>query len=162
MSQSGPIMEKPLSALILDDDETFLKTLSLYTEKIGIEHVDTFVTADDVWQNIKGKSYDVLFLDWKLPGELSGLALFNRLRRSPEFSLVPILVVSGFVEQDDFRLLKEFPCTDLLEKPFQFQTFEEKVNTLWGEHTWYRDNVNRIKKILNQSDNDIEKALLKF
>ena len=48
----------------------------------------------------------------------------------------PILVVSGFVDKNDFRLLQEYSCTMLMEKPFTKSMFESKVEALVNEWEW--------------------------
>lgn len=149
----------PKSALILDDDEIFLKTMEIYTKKLGLESTKTFEIADKVWNDLRENSYDILFLDWKLPGHVSGLALFNRIRRRTALTLTPILIVSGFVEADDFRLLKEFFCVDLLEKPFSFSQLEAKTKRLWQEYQWYLVHLAKIQKVFQISEKNPKKSL---
>ena len=152
----------PESALILDDDEVFLKTVSLYAKKTGIQSFETFTDCDSVWGALRKNSYDIMLLDWKLPGKVSGLALFNRIRRRSKLSLSPVLVISGFVEKDDFRLLDEFPCTALLEKPFTFQAFTDKIKGLWTEYQWYLKNLKVVQGAFTTCEHDPEKAVPMF
>lgn len=153
MSLFGKSLSVPASphrALILDDDEIFLKMLSHYAEKAGLTENAAFADAEKLWPVIQKKAFDVIFLDWKLRGPTSGLALFNKIRRHPELAACPVIIVSGFVDKDDFRLLKEFPCTLLLEKPFTFKSFENSLHRVWEEYTWYAENSEQVKKILSE------------
>ncbi len=133
---------------IVDDDESFSKVLGTFGEKAGFEKVSVFPNATALWKGVQEQKYDVIVMEWKLKGDLSGLALYNRLRRHPDYALAPIIVQSGFVERDDFRLVQEFPCTSLLEKPFVYNVFSELVKTLWAESLWYQDNIESIQSLL--------------
>jgi tetratricopeptide (TPR) repeat protein len=87
-------------------------------------------------------------------------------------------VISGFLNKDDFALLDEFPCTDLLEKPFTKSLIEQKIFALSEEFKWYNEQqeviadlllefkndgpsaVKSIKKIFNESPNPFPIAIL--
>ena len=139
----------PESAIILDDDEVFLKTVGLYSKKSGLNKIDSFSETDSVWSTLRSEAYDLLMLDWQVPGKISGLALFNRIRRKTNFTFTPIMIISGFVHKDDFRILQEFPCTKLLEKPFTFKKFNENIRSLWQEYQWYQENIKNIDTIFH-------------
>lgn len=133
---------------MVDDDESFSKVLGTFGQKAGFEKVLVFPNATALWQGVQEQKVDVIVMEWKLKGDLSGIALYNRLRRHPDYSLSPIVVQSGFVDCNDFRLVQEFPCTGLLEKPFVYSVFSELIKSLWAESLWYHENIEGLQALL--------------
>jgi CheY-like chemotaxis protein/Flp pilus assembly protein TadD len=145
------------SILVVDDDEVSRNLVSNHLKAMGDAVVDMLASGDDAWAALKTKRYDFIILDWKLPG-LSGLALFNRIRQRRGYRTTPLLVISGFLEQTDFRLLQEFPCTGLLEKPFTKGLFESKVESLVREASWYGENTALIDALVQAAGHDGKKT----
>ncbi len=151
------------SIAILEDDSDFLKVMTLYAREIGFEQVDQFSAAAEFWEALKAKPYDCIVMDWHLgEGELSGIGLFNRLRRSSELSVTPILVVSGTILPVDFSLLKEFPCSALLCKPVERDGFIQAVDRVWSESLWYENNFNQVKMLTKIAKDQPEMAAIQI
>jgi tetratricopeptide (TPR) repeat protein len=102
--------------------------------------------------------YDLICLDWKLPG-LSGLALFNRLRTNKSYASTPIMVISGFLQKADFKILSEYSCSALLEKPFARPQFETYFNKLLDLKRWRDEAVTSIREVMADFDKDPKKAM---
>lgn len=143
--------------LVVDDDEVARNLIANYLRKLGVEKVDMLEDGDDAWSSLQEFTYECIVLDWKLPG-LSGMALFNRIRRLRQYRTTPMLVVSGFLEKDDFRLLQEYPCTALMEKPFTKVLFENKLAELVREKEWYGQNVALVDTLLDAVQRDAGKT----
>jgi len=144
----------PKSIAIIDDDELMRNLVSNYAEILGIENIQSFTTAEEFWTDLeKDTKYDMIVLDWKLPG-LNGVGLFNRLRLRKEYKLIPILVISGFLNRADFALLEEFPCTTLLEKPFTKVLLENNLIGLAKEKKWYDEKSELMKELMDQFKDD--------
>lgn len=152
-------METPKRIAILEDDEVTLKLIASFAKKLGFEAVDTFTMAEDLWARLSEVNYDGIVMDWQLPGELSGLALYNRLRKHAEASVTPILVCSGTVQLEDFALLKEFPCSDLLPKPITYERFEKSFNKVWDEYLWYEDHFEDLKMLTEALETKAQDAV---
>lgn len=150
------------SVLVVDDDEVARNLIANYLRRLGVENIDLYEDGDSAWHAMQRTRYDLLVLDWKLPG-LSGIALFNRIRGRRGYRSTPLLVISGLLEKSDFRLLQEFPCTALMEKPFTNARFVNIVQDLSRERIWYGQNVALIDTILDAADQNEKKieALLK-
>jgi len=136
----------PSSTLVVDDDQVVLKQMVAYLLEAGVSLVEHASTGGDAWKKISSRPYDFFVLDWKLP-DVSGMALFNRIRRMRGHGATPLLVVSGLIKRDDFRLLEEFPCTSLLEKPFTRGQLLKKVSELTTEFNWYKKNASLVDEL---------------
>ncbi len=150
--------EAPRNVAVIDDDELIRNLVTNYFKKLGAEVVDQYADGQEAWLALQEKQYDFVVLDWKLP-RLSGLALFNRLRKLSTYKSVPILVVSGFLEKSDFRLLDEFPFTYLIEKPFPHVKFLEEVEKLQEEMAWSYKNAGIVSSLSELMHDDPKKAV---
>ena len=152
--------EKPLpqSILVIDDDRLLNNQLVSLLLSNGMARVDAAFDGESGWRQCLETNYDLLILDWKLP-VLSGLGLFNRIRGVERLMGIPVLVVSGFVQEMDFRLLQEFPCTHLLEKPFNHAAMLRQIDALHAEGIWYTKNSEIISEVMATVTADPDEAV---
>lgn len=148
----------PKSVLVVDDDQLITALTKKILIELGVEVVDCFSEGNDAWEALSQRSYDFICLDWKLPG-LSGLALFNRLRSSATYASTPILVISGFLQRGDFKILSEFSCSSLLEKPFAKPQFEHHFYKLLELKTWREIELRRMEEVMAHFKSDRKKAM---
>lgn len=134
-------------AAVIEADPHFAAQIRGYAEDIGVHHLEVF--GDIAQFHVQDQSsYDLIILDWNAKGPNSGVSAFNRLRHDPRFATVPILVISGFVDRNDFRLLEEFALTRLVEKPFTAGVFIEAVQSLQNELDWVHAHEKPLRKLL--------------
>ena len=139
--------DMPAKILVVDDDRLLNNQMVSLVLENGASKVDVAFDGAAGWELCLSQEYDFLIIDWKLP-ILSGLALFNRIRGVERLMGLPILVVSGLVQRMDFRLLQEFPCTKLLEKPFTHAALIRETIKLRSEAIWYAKNTEKIDEIM--------------
>ena len=78
--------------LIADDDELIAELASQVLIDAG--HACGWVTSgEDCWALLRRRRPDVLLLDQDMPG-ISGMTLLRRLRQSPEFYDLPVVMVT--------------------------------------------------------------------
>ncbi len=73
--------------------------------------------------------------------------------------MVPMLVISGFLNQNDFALLEEFPCTTLLEKPFTKILLERKIKELTEESRWHQEKSAVIDELVSRFSEESPTAI---
>lgn len=127
----------PTAALIVEDDTAVRLAMIKATEKFGVPIVRAAVDFRMAWESIEMESFELIVIDWKLRGkEGGGVKLFNRLRRSKKFQNIPIVVMSGFLDDKDFRLLDDFPVVRKLQKPCEFDEISKKYAEVLIERDW--------------------------
>ena len=103
--------------MIVEDDIGIQSLISdLLSELLDVSDLQRASSGSSAWNLLTEQEFDFILLDWKLP-ELEGLAILNRLRLHHHYKHVPVLVVSGFLTDQDFSLIGDFPLTGKLENP---------------------------------------------
>ncbi len=91
-------------------------------------------------RKISQRKFDVIVLDWKLPG-VSGAGLISFLRSLDAYEFVPVMVCSGMLKSKDFSLLEDLHFTCLLEKPFKSSLFQFKLKDLLSQVEVFQQSV---------------------
>ncbi len=101
--------------LIVDDDPDVVQHYALLLRSVGID-VSSLPSADGIVEELERIRPDVVLLDVDLP-QVSGLDVCRALRMSPQFQLLPILIVTA--RADDTTRLNAFRAgaTDVVTKP---------------------------------------------
>lgn len=88
--------QMPCRALYVEDAHDQQLHLCAQMREWGME-VDAFDSADDAWNAIREKSYDILICDIVLGGHMTGSRFINRIRRQPApLGNILILATSAF------------------------------------------------------------------
>lgn len=124
----GDRMAEQARILVVEDEDEIRDLIALHLRREG-HHVDAVGSAEEAEALIhKGSRYDLLALDWMLPGA-SGVEMARSLRRgrSPELA---ILMVTARAEADDIVEGLEAGADDYLAKPFDPAVLLARVRAL--------------------------------
>lgn len=110
-------MSEPIIHLLVVDDDPALR--SLLSEYLGMNGLSVEAVADgtEMWRVLAQRLPDLVILDLMLPGE-DGLSLARRIRADPQYSLLPLLMLSARGEEVDRVVGLEVGADDYLPKPF--------------------------------------------
>ncbi len=125
MSSPKPI--KDMNILIVDDEDKICEIMRVFLMTLGpfksIVVADSALRAMQMFQN---QNFDLVILDHVMPGKL-GIDFAESLRKSIKFHNLRILLVSGFLQQEDVLHSVEIGIKHILVKPFTRQQLVEKV-----------------------------------
>ena len=108
--------------LIVDDEETIRVTVSAAMRRAGFE-TQTAADAVQAMELLERHSFDLAFLDLRLPGAMDGVALLSEIRsRSPE---TEVIMISAHATLESAIAALRLGAFDYLLKPFtMFQLVE--------------------------------------
>ncbi len=112
------------TVMIVDDDQAVVRTLSLAMAELGDFEI---VTAHDgVYAGylLAQSSPALVILDICMPG-MDGLSLCKFMRSQKETQDTPILIVSGFIDEEALRVADEYNIYACLPKPVSMARFYE-------------------------------------
>lgn len=102
--------------LIADDDELIAELASEVLIDAG--HACGWVTsAEDAWSLLQRRRPDLLLLDQDMPG-MSGVTLLRKLRQSPEFYDLPVIMFTAMSGVQDESQAFYAGAQDYVRKPF--------------------------------------------
>lgn len=131
--------------VVIDTDTAMANFTVKQVIAMGVEEVKVSHDPDEGYQAIKSGNYTATIIDWKLKGLSNGLALLSRIRRSPNFSFFPIIISTGFIDKEDLRIIADYPCTFVMEKPLTAKSIAETMAKLRPMSQWYTTNNKNIK-----------------
>ena len=108
----------PKRILVVEDDSAVQSLIKMSFRDFGIHDVYCFADAESGWAELNENRFDLVVLDWNLPG-LSGRQMFNRIRLSRTLRSIPVIVASGNLERNDVSLISQFFFSVVIEKPFE-------------------------------------------
>lgn len=102
--------------LIADDDELIAELASQVLIDAG--HACGWVTSgEDCWTLLQRRRPDVLLLDQDMPG-ISGLSLLRKIRQSPRFYDLPVLMFTAMSGAQDEAQATYAGAQGYIRKPF--------------------------------------------
>lgn len=112
--------------ILLIEDETDIRELVvLHLKREGYE-VDSAEDGEAGMRFVANSSYDLVVLDWMLPG-ISGLDLCKRLRAQ---STTPVLMLTARTDTTDIVLGLEVGADDYVTKPFEVPVLLARTRAL--------------------------------
>lgn len=109
--------------LVVDDNPINLLVASQFLKKWGAQ-VDTVESGPDALNACQMKTYDLVFMDLRMPGK-DGIETTRELKRSNPDQLVIALTASAALERKEEVL--EVGMVDFISKPFSGRTLAQKL-----------------------------------
>jgi two-component system chemotaxis response regulator CheY len=105
-------------ALVVDDSKTIRTILARTLREIGFEVLEA-ANGREALEVIEAEKTTVplILLDWDMP-EMNGLDLLKRLRETPEFSSMVVVMVTAQNDLDHIGEALEAGANEYVMKPF--------------------------------------------
>ena len=103
--------------LLCDDDRDIREVVGAMLEAVGLS-VETATSAEEALERVRALPYDLLVLDWNLPG-MTGIELCRLLRREPALVTLPVLFLTAHASSKDIVEAFASGADDYVVKPFR-------------------------------------------
>ena len=118
--------------IVVDDDEEVCRNVVKTMAVVGVS-TDYATGGEEAVRMVRGaqeagKPYDLILLDWKMPG-LNGLETARLIR---EDSKIPILLLTSYDWREIEQEAMEIGVNHFMPKPFFMSTFKEAVRLMLG------------------------------
>ena len=121
---------REMKMLLIDDDEWIRDSLSLFFEGEGCR-IKALETAEEGVEALKKQSYDIIIVDYRLPG-MDGLDFLKRIKDSTPSAMK--ILITAYGSEHAVTDAKKIGIQDLIEKPFTTKTIEASLSRLIGKH----------------------------
>jgi len=117
---------KKMTILLIDDDEWIRDSMSLFFESEGCPLL-ALETAEEGLEALKGKAYDIIIVDYKLPG-LDGIEFLKRIQESHPDALK--ILITAYGREGLIAEANRIGVQDFIVKPFTSKTIEVSLSRL--------------------------------
>jgi len=129
MTDVNQIHSKAL--LIVDDSSTMRRILRLSLGRIGFQNVEEAQHGMDGLAKAQQKQFDCVITDWNMP-EMDGLEMTQKLRQLPNYSKVPIMMVTTEGGKQEVIEALTHGVSSYIIKPFTEEILRDKMAKLFG------------------------------
>lgn len=120
---------KKRKMLIVDDETGIVEFLKDYFEGLGFFEVRAVHTGYEGGMATIEFRPEILILDFNL-GDIDGLQVAKLIRSKPDLKNTAILVMSGYLKDEDVERILAEGVNDFIRKPFKIEEIREKVYKL--------------------------------
>lgn len=138
--------------VLLVEDEAAIAELLKYNLESQNYRVTHAVTGEEAELLLAEDQFDVILLDWMLPG-LSGIELCRRIRRMDDVRSVPVLMLTARGEESDRVRGLSTGADDYVVKPFSIPEVLARVKALLR-----RASPDRIADVLKAGDITLDRT----
>ncbi len=133
---------------VVDDQELIRDSLIYTLEQAGYK-VDGFEDGETFLRTIKGKFYDLIITDLKMPN-IDGIELLRRLREGGID--IPVIVMTAYGTVTSAVEAMKLGAYDYIQKPFEADEIELLVKRAFREHELQRENEAYKRSVQDLSD----------
>jgi DNA-binding NtrC family response regulator len=117
---------KDKKILLVDDDEWIRDSLTLYFGTEGC-HMLAVETAEEGMELLKQEDYDIILIDYKLPG-MDGLTFTKKIHWICPDAIK--ILITAYKTKEIVSEAKRIGIQDLIDKPFTIETIEDSLSRL--------------------------------
>ena len=103
--------------LVVDDDRDIRDVIGAMLDAVGL-NVESATSAEEALERVRARSFDLLLLDWNLPG-MTGIELCRLIRRDRVLATLPVLFLTAHASSRDVVEAFASGADDYVVKPFR-------------------------------------------
>ena len=118
--------------LVVDDDKIIVESIVLSLEED--EHGYDVISAGDGFEaglQVSHFKPDLLILDIMMP-DINGYEVCKRVKNNPESRHIKIIVLSAYLDEDNFNKMKAFGADACFSKPLPLPDLKKEIVKLLG------------------------------
>ena len=120
--------------LIVEDEPEVQEVERMVVEDLMGCEVTLASSGEEALEKASETAPDLVLLDLLLPG-IDGFTVAQQMRAQPKLTETRILALSGLTRREDRERALLAGCNDVLDKPFDLDELEKKVEGLVGSCT---------------------------
>lgn len=120
--------------LLADDEPDILEISRIALESVGGFEVSVCSSGKGLLDRISEFEPDLIVVDVLMP-DMTGPEIFEEIRRRPEFDEIPVIYLTGVIQEEELEDLRKTGVADVILKPFDPMTLADRINGIWkGAH----------------------------
>jgi two-component system, chemotaxis family, chemotaxis protein CheY len=123
--------------LVVDDSKMTCDFIVGAFRQLGAAHIDRAETADEALRMLLGsleenKPYDLVTLDWEMPG-MTGIELLRKIREDSRLKDLVVVMVSAKCDVEHLVQMAPLQPDGYIVKPFEADLLKGRVTALLKE-----------------------------
>ena len=117
--------------LIVDDSVSARMIIRQYLQIVGCAEAE-FIEASNgrkALDALKGQEVSLIVTDMNMP-EMDGAQFIRRLKASPKFNSIPIIIISSAAKKENEERFLEFGANFIISKPISPQVLHRAIASL--------------------------------
>ncbi len=116
-----------MSVLVVDDEEKIGELIKVFLESaFPFRSIVLAPNALQATQKSLNQEFDLLIVDHVMPGKV-GIEFIDQIRNNVRFSKVKIILISGYLQQEDVLQAIKLGIKHIVVKPFSRQQLVSQV-----------------------------------
>jgi two-component system, chemotaxis family, chemotaxis protein CheY len=115
-----------MKILIVDDSITIRRIITNALKTVGFPDTVEAANGKDALEKLTSTNVDFIITDWNMP-EMNGLDFIKQVRSSPDYSSLPILMITTRGTEHDVIEALQAKVNSYIVKPFTPQELKEKI-----------------------------------
>lgn len=113
--------------LVIEDEQDIRDLVSFQLKAEG--HSVTVVESADkaISQLERGEKFQLMLVDWMLPGLLSGLEFTRKLRQHKDHKETPVIMITALTQPENIVQGLDAGADDYITKPFDLDVLQARV-----------------------------------
>lgn len=132
LSLGAEIVETSRSILVVDDERGFCDVVTVILETQGYQ-VHQAHHANDAFGLLDETTPDLILTDMMMP-EIDGVGLIKRLRETPAWADIPVIMISAYSEPEIQENAFEAGAVGFIAKPFSASELRSTVGACFTEN----------------------------
>jgi two-component system OmpR family response regulator len=116
--------------LVADDEPDILEISKIALETVGGFEVSVCSSGRILLERLSEFEPDLIIVDVLMP-DITGPEILTEVRRRPELNSVPVVFLTGVIQEDEIEELRETGVADIILKPFDPMTLADRINDIW-------------------------------
>jgi CheY-like chemotaxis protein len=116
--------------LLADDEPDILEISRIALETVGGFEVSVCSSGRALLERLTDFEPDLIVVDVLMP-DMTGPDVLQEIRRRPELNGVPVVYLTGVIQEDELEGLRETGVADVILKPFNPMTLADRINEIW-------------------------------
>ena len=117
-----------MNILVIDDEEKICELIKIFLESAYPFHsIVTAPNSAQAMQKFQNQEFDLLIIDHVMPGKV-GLEFIEQLKSNVKFHKLKIILISGYLKQEDVQTAIQLGVKNIVVKPFTRQQLVNQVS----------------------------------
>ena len=120
-----------MKKIMVVDNEPDIVDLTRTVLELGGYTVAAAYSGEECLRKLEKEKFDLVLLDIMMP-DINGYEVCKKIKSNPETKSTKIIVLSGYLDEESFREMKEYGADLCFSKPLPLNRLKKEVASLLG------------------------------